>query len=56
MDAMHTMATKGTIAEEDMSLVLLTDDVAEAMAHIRKYIQSNYKIKPRIRKWWLLEH
>ncbi len=55
MDVLHHMAEKGTISEEDMSLVLLTDDVNEAMDHIRKYIQQNYKIKPRKRSWWLLE-
>lgn len=55
MEAMHDMAAKGTIAEEDMDLVLLTDSVDEGMEHIRKYIQTNYKIKPRKRLWWLLE-
>jgi predicted Rossmann-fold nucleotide-binding protein len=49
------MAAKGAISEEDLSLVLLTDDVHEAMDHIRKYIQQNYKIKPRKRQWWLFE-
>jgi hypothetical protein len=33
----------------------LTDDVAEAMEHITKYIKTNYTIKPRKRLWWLLE-
>jgi uncharacterized protein (TIGR00730 family) len=55
MDAMHDMASKGTISEEDLNLVLLTDDVDEGMEHIRKYIQTNYKIKPRKRLWWLFE-
>ena len=55
LDVMHMMATKGTISETDMSLVLLTDDVAEAMEHITKYIKTNYTIKPRKRLWWLLE-
>jgi uncharacterized protein (TIGR00730 family) len=55
MDVMHDMARKGTISEQDMSLVLLTDDVGEAMDHIRKYIQTNYKIKPRKKIWWLFE-
>ncbi len=56
MEAMHDMAKKGTISEEDMNLVLLTDDVDEAMDHIRKYIQTNYKIRPRRpRQWWLFE-
>lgn len=55
MDVLHMMAKKGTISEEDLSLVLLTDDVHEAMDHIRKYIQQNYKIRPRRRMWWLFE-
>ena len=55
INVMHEMAAKGTISEEDMKLVLLTDDVSEAMEHITKYITSNYKIKPRRRLWWLLE-
>lgn len=55
MDVMHMMAQKKTISEEDMALVLVTDDVTEAMNHIRKYIQQNYKIKSRKRQWWLFE-
>lgn len=55
MDVMHMMAKKGTISEEDMRLVLVTDDVNEAMDHIVKYIKTNYKIKPRKRLWWLFE-
>jgi len=55
VEVLEHMAEKGTIAKEDMSLVLLTDDVAEAMEHISKYIKANYKIKPRKRMWWLLE-
>src|SRR5215213_6967061 len=55
INVMHEMAAKGTISEEDMKLVLLTDDVGEAMDHITKYITTNYKIKPRSRLWWLLE-
>ena len=55
-EAMHDFANKGTISVEDMNLVLLTDDVSEAMEHIRKYIQTNYKVRPRKpRRWWLLE-
>lgn len=55
MDVMHHMAKKGTISEEDLKLVLLTDDVGEAMEHIYKYIQTNYKVKPRQKRWWLFE-
>ena len=49
------MAGQGTISKEDMSLVLLTDSIEEAMNHITNYIKSNYQIKPRKRLWWLLE-
>lgn len=55
LEAMEDMAHRGTISKEDMNLVLVTDDVDEAMDHIRKYITTNYKVKPRRRKWWLFE-
>ena len=49
------MADQGTIAKEDLSLVLITDDINEGMDHIKTYIEKNYKIKVRRHKWWLLE-
>jgi uncharacterized protein (TIGR00730 family) len=55
LDTISDMAEKGTIAKEDMDLVLVTDDIDEAMAHIHNYITTNYKIKPRKRLWWLFE-
>jgi uncharacterized protein (TIGR00730 family) len=55
MATIEDMAKQGTIATEDMSLVLLTDDENEAMDHIRAYITSNYRVKPRKRLWWLFE-
>lgn len=54
-DMFEDMAEKGTISKEDLSLVLLTDDVEEAMTHIQTYIRQNYKVKPRSRFWWLFE-
>ena len=54
-EAIQAMAEKGTISKEDMNLVLFTDDIGEAMEHIRKYITANYKIMPRKRMWWLFE-
>jgi len=54
-DYMEYMAVQGTIAREDLKLVLLTDSIEEAMAHIKNYIGQNYKVKPRKRKWWLFE-
>lgn len=55
LEGMHVMLEQGTISPEDMKLVLLTDSIDDAMAHITKYITSNYKVKPRQRRWWLLE-
>ncbi|MBC7849540.1 MAG: TIGR00730 family Rossman fold protein [Chitinophagaceae bacterium] len=49
------MSSQGMITAEDLALVLLTDDVDEAMRHIHTYISKNYKIKPRRRNWWLVE-
>lgn len=49
IDNIHFMAAQGTISEEDMKLVLFTDNVDEAMQHITKYISTNYTIKPRKR-------
>lgn len=55
LETIEDMAVKGTIAKEDMDLVLVTDDIDEAMAHIHNYITTNYKVKPRRRLWWLFE-
>ncbi len=55
MENIHNMSDKGTISENDLDLVLITDDFDEAMAHIHKYITTNYKIVPRKKKWWLFE-
>lgn len=54
-DYLEFMAEQGTIAKEDLNLVLLTDDIDEAMHHIQSYITSNFKVKPRKRQWWLFE-
>jgi uncharacterized protein (TIGR00730 family) len=55
LGTIQEMAEKGTVATEDMNLVLITDDMDEAMNHIQSYITTNYKILPRKRKWWLFE-
>lgn len=49
------MAQAGTISREDLSLVTLTDSIDEAMDNIQSYIQKNYKVIPRKRKFWLME-
>ena len=55
MDYIEFMAKEGTISPEDMKLVLLTDDMDQAMSHIQTYVQSNYQVKKRKRLWWLFE-
>jgi uncharacterized protein (TIGR00730 family) len=55
MDAIDDMALKGTIADVDRKLILLTDDITEAMQYIQAYVAKNFKVKPRRRLWWLLE-
>ena len=54
-DYMEYMGQQGTISKEDLSLVLLTDSVGEAMQHIGNFIKKNYRTKPRKRLWWLFE-
>jgi uncharacterized protein (TIGR00730 family) len=55
MEAIDEMVLKGTISEHDKKLILLTDDMDEAMQYIQAYIAKNFKVKPRKRMWWLLE-
>jgi uncharacterized protein (TIGR00730 family) len=55
MNTIEMMINKGTIAEKDKKLVLLTDDIDEAMQYIQAYIAKNYVIKKRKRLWWLFE-
>jgi len=55
IDYLNFMVEQKTISPDDLKLVLLTDSVPEAMDHIRKYITTNYKIKPRTKLWWLFE-
>lgn len=52
---MEFMSVEGTISATDLSLVLLTDSIEEAMAHINAFIVTNYKQRPRKREWWLFE-
>lgn len=55
LEYIEYMADQGTISREDLKLVLLTDSIHDAMDHIHTYIKTNYKVKPRRRRWWLLE-
>jgi uncharacterized protein (TIGR00730 family) len=55
METIEDMAKQGTIAKEDMALVLVTDSEDEAIDHIRSYITTNYKVVRRKRLRWLFE-
>jgi uncharacterized protein (TIGR00730 family) len=55
MNTIDEMILKGTISETDKNLILLTDDINEAMQYIQAYIAKNFKVKPRRKLWWLLE-
>ena len=55
MDYITFMAKEKTISPEDMKLVLLTDDMDEAMEHIKNYVTKNFTVKQRRRLWWLFE-
>jgi uncharacterized protein (TIGR00730 family) len=55
MDFIDNMIAKGTASPEDKKLVLLTDNIDDAMQHIQTYISTNFKVRPRKRLWWLFE-
>ncbi len=52
---MRLMVENGTINSNDLNLLLLTDDLDEAMNHISTFVHTHFKIKPRKRLWWLFE-
>ncbi len=55
MKTIEEMSQEGTIAPDDMKLVLLTDDINEAINHIQTYVEKNYAKHPRKKLWWLFE-
>ena len=56
VEMINKMVAEGTIDSVDLALLLITDDVDEAMKHIQTYISGNYEImKRRKRLWWLFE-
>lgn len=53
---LQKMADQGTISPEDMDLIKFTDDMDEAIEHIRLYLTTNFHIQKRRRPiWWLFE-
>lgn len=55
MDTIDDMVVAKTVSPDDLKLVLVTDNIDEAIEHISSYITTNYSIKSRKKKWWLLE-
>jgi uncharacterized protein (TIGR00730 family) len=56
MEMIQKMQDEGTILAQDLDLLLVTDDLDEAMNHINTYISSNYNLmKKRKHLWWLFE-
>jgi uncharacterized protein (TIGR00730 family) len=55
IDYIKLMEAEGTISNDDLKLLLVTDSYHHAMEHIATYIKHNFKIKPRKRIWWLFE-
>ena len=55
MAVIDNMVLRGTLSALDKKLVLLTDDIEEAMQYIQAYIAENFKVKARRKLWWLLE-
>ncbi len=57
MDFLLFMSQKGTVSKDDLKLLILTDDIDEAINHISSYITTNYKIVKRPKRFWgLLEN
>ncbi len=56
VEMFQKMKNEETILVNDLNLLLVTDDLDEAMNHIRTYISNNYNLqKKRKRLWWLFE-
>jgi hypothetical protein len=47
IELLEKMASKGTIDSSDLNLVLLTDSLDEAMAHLQKHAVEKFGLIPR---------
>lgn len=56
-EMIQKMIVEATISPEDRALIKFTDDLQEALEHIQKYINKNYKVKAKQQRpfWWLGE-
>jgi uncharacterized protein (TIGR00730 family) len=55
VDFLHRMAAEGTIDAADLQLILMTDDLDEAMAHLQRYAIDYFRLaarrEPRPSRW-----
>lgn len=50
------MVEEKTVSENDLKLLLITDDIDEAFHHIDKYITAHFSVKQQKPRWWLGEY
>jgi uncharacterized protein (TIGR00730 family) len=50
------MKKEGTISPKDMDLLLFTDDIEEAVEHLKKYVIEKYKLRNPEPTWMLGEY
>ncbi len=46
-DLLHHLALTGAIATRDLDLLLVTDDISDAMAHIRRHAIEEFGLRPK---------
>ena len=46
---LEKMVDEGTIAPEDLKLLLITDNIEEGLNHIYKYLKSHYILKKKMK-------
>lgn len=55
LDLVDKMIARGTMSPQDRDLILLTDSIDEGIAHIKKYVYTNYQVRkgkaPKPRRW-----
>lgn len=56
LDQMENMIVEGTISKEDRELLLFTDDIKEAVAHIEKYSVEKFNLRKKkaMKPLWFL--
>lgn len=54
LEMIDKMEEEKTISDKDKNLILFTDSIEEAQAHIHQYIADNYKVKSKRKALWFL--